>query len=189
MLVSQEVIKAYQVVKSGGVLLYPTDTIYGLGCDAMNESGIERIFQIKRRDFRKRFIILLDTAEKLTLYLEQVPAIAWDLLEQTVRPTTFIYPSAKNLPSNLLAEDGSIAIRIVDKHEFCRRLISMLGHPLVSTSANISGQLEPITFDQISEEIKNAVDYIVPPLHFVEDLRPSTIIRLIDDYNFEIIRE
>ncbi|MDR1879024.1 MAG: threonylcarbamoyl-AMP synthase [Bacteroidales bacterium] len=189
MKLTEEIIKTNEYLKRGSVILYPTDTIWGLGCDATNAVAINRIFAIKKRRTNKSLLILLDEVEKLSLYIDSIPAIAWDLVTQANRPTTFIYRHVKNLPQNLIAPDGSIAIRIV-RNEFCKRLISMLGRPIVSTSANISGMPTPVSFNQISEGIKRQVDYIVDAsISIVEDVKPSTIIRFIDDYTFEIIRD
>ena len=187
--ISKEIIKTAEYVKNGSVILYPTDTIWGLGCDATNSAAIDRIFAIKQRILSKNLLILLDEAEKLPLYLDHIPEIAWDLIEHANRPTTFIYSGVKNLPKNLIANDGTIAIRVV-RNEFCKRLISLLGRPIVSTSANISGMPTPASFNQISEDVKNQVDYIVDAeVSPTIDVKPSTIIRFIDDYNFEVIRE
>jgi L-threonylcarbamoyladenylate synthase len=187
--ISKEIIKTVEFVKKGGIILYPTDTIWGLGCDATNPSAIDRIFAIKQRILSKSLLILLDEAEKLPLYIEHIPEIAWDLIEHANRPTTFIYNGVKNLPKNLIAQDGTIAIRIV-RNEFCKRLISLLGRPIVSTSANVSGFPTPISFNQISDNVRNQVDYIVDTaVSHVEDVKPSTIIRFVDDYNFEVIRD
>ena len=187
--IREEIIKANEYLKRGSIILYPTDTIWGLGCDATNIDAINRIFAIKKRIMSKSLLILLDEAEKLPLYIDHIPEIAWDLIEQANRPTTFIYKHVKNLPKNLIAQDGTIAIRIV-RNEFCKRLISLFGKPIVSTSANVSGFSTPVSFSQISEDIKNQVDYIVEPsLSSVEDIKPSTMIRFIDDYTFEVVRE
>jgi len=188
-MINQEVITSYEYLKKGSVILYPTDTIWGLGCDATNLSAVNRIFTIKKRPSQKSFIILLDEVEKLPFYIEHIPEIAWDLIENAARPTTFIYEGVKNLPSKLIASDGTIAIRIV-RNEFCRKLINLLGKPLVSTSANITGLSTPITFNQISQEIIRQVDYVVDPSSVVvEDAKPSTVIRFTDNYSFEIVRE
>jgi L-threonylcarbamoyladenylate synthase len=188
-MLNEEVIKAYEVVKKGGVMLYPTDTIWGLGCDATNFSAVTRIFNIKKRPPTKSFIILLDEAEKLPFYIEHIPEIAWDLIENTTRPTTFIYKGVKNLPPKLIASDGTIAIRIVH-NEFCKKVINLLGKPLISTSANITGTSTPLNFKEISQEIIQKVDYVVDPsTAIVEDAKPSTMIKFIDDYSFEVIRD
>jgi len=187
--ISKEVIKTTEYLQKGSIILYPTDTIWGLGCDATNVSAINKIFAIKQRKTSKSLIILLDEAEKLPLYLDHIPEIAWDLIEQATRPTTFIYKHVKNLPKNLLTKDGTVAIRIV-RNEFCKRIIGLLGKPIVSTSANVSGSPAPASFNQISHEIKNKVDYIVDTsISHLEDVKPSTIIRFIDDYNFEVVRD
>jgi L-threonylcarbamoyladenylate synthase len=187
--ISKEIIKTTEYLKKSSTILYPTDTIWGLGCDATNAAAIDKIFAIKQRKTSKSLLILLDEAEKLPLYLEHIPEIAWDLIEQANRPTTFIYKGVKNLPKNLIAKDGTIAIRIV-RNEFCKRVISLLGKPIVSTSANVSGKSTPASFSQISDEVKNQVDYIVDTsISQVEDVKPSTLIRFIDDYNFEVIRD
>jgi L-threonylcarbamoyladenylate synthase len=187
--ISEEIIKTNEYLKKGSIILYPTDTIWGLGCDATNTVAIDKIFTIKRRRTSKSLLILLDEVEKLSLYLEHIPEIAWDLIAQANRPTTFVYKHVKNLPRNLIAPDGTIAIRVV-RNEFCKRLISLLGKPLVSTSANISGRPAPVLFKDISPEIKRTVDYIVEPsVSQIEDIKPSTMIRFIDDYTFEVIRE
>ncbi|MDR2408080.1 MAG: threonylcarbamoyl-AMP synthase [Bacteroidales bacterium] len=187
--ISEEIIRTNEHLKRGSIILYPTDTIWGLGCDATNVTAIDKIFTIKRRKTSKSLLILLDEVEKLSLYLDHIPEIAWDLIEHTNRPTTFIYNHVKNLPKSLIAQDGTIAIRIV-RNEFCKRLISLFGKPIVSTSANISGKPAPALFKDISQEIKNLVDYIVDAsVSQLEDIKPSTMIRFIDDYTFEIIRD
>jgi len=188
-MVKEESIKTYEALKKGAVILYPTDTIWGLGCDATNAAAVERVFTIKRRPSQKNLILLLDEVEKLPLYIEHIPEIAWDLIQQASRPTTFIYSGAKNLPHKLIAADGTIAIRIV-KHPFCKKIIQLLGKPLVSTSANVTGLPTPLYFKEISQEIIRKVDYVVEPTDvIVEDVKPSTIIRFIDDYSFEVVRE
>jgi len=187
--ISKEIIKTAEYLKKGSTILYPTDTIWGLGCDATNSAAIDRVFAIKQRRLSKSLLILLDEAEKLPLYIEHIPEIAWDLIEQASRPTTFIYKGVKNLPKNLIAQDGTIAIRIV-RNEFCKRLISLLGSPIVSTSANVSGMPAPVSFNQISDNVKNQVDYIVDTsISHVEDVKPSTLIRFINDYSFEVVRD
>lgn len=187
--ISEEIIKTNEYLKKGSVILYPTDTVWGIGCDATNTSAINRIFDIKKRSSSKSFLILLDEPEKLSLYVEHIPIIAWDLIEQANRPTTFIYSRVKNLPSSLIAPDGTIAIRIV-RNEFCKKLISLFGKPIVSTSANLSGEPTPVRYQDISEELKSKMDYIVnQEIGSIGDVKPSTIIRFIDDYNFEIVRD
>lgn len=184
-----EVKKCVELLLDGKVILYPTDTIWGLGCDATNVEAIKKIIKIKQRHEKKSLIILLDNENKLPLYVSKIPLIAWDLLSHTYRPTTYIYPTAKNLPQELIASDGTIAIRIV-KNKFCQKLIHQLGHPIISTSANLTDKHSPQTYQEISNEIINAVDYIVPEdFDEARDLKPSRLIKFIDDYNFVVVRE
>ena len=141
----QETEKCAELLRAGKVIAYPTDTVWGIGCDATNEEALMRIYRIKQRNEKKSMIILLDSAERLPMYVENIPLIAWDLIPHVSRPTTFIYPKAKNLPQKLIHNDGSIAIRIT-LNEFCKKLIRTLGRPIVSTSANIADAPTPQTF-------------------------------------------
>jgi L-threonylcarbamoyladenylate synthase len=156
----KEVEAALQVLKDGGVILYPTDTIWGLGCDATNTKAVARIYDIKKRDDSKSLIILVAEERDIMLYAASPDPAVFDFLEQQSKPTTIIFENAIGLPDNLIAEDGSIAIRIV-QDEFCRHLIKRLRAPLVSTSANISGEKSPAFYDEVSETIKSQVDYVV----------------------------
>lgn len=156
----EEINTTLKVLKEGGTILYPTDTVWGLGCDATNSEAIQKLFKIKKREESKSLIILIDDETKLNKYVKEVPEIAWELIESSERPLTIIFPAACNLPKNLVAADGSIAIRVV-KDEFCRKLINRLGKPLVSTSANISGESTPASFHQISKDVLNSVDHVV----------------------------
>jgi len=180
--------KAVKVLEDGGTLLYPTDTIWGLGCDATNTQAVQKIFRIKSRTEAKSLIILIDHIDKLPIYVEKVPDITEDLLASITNPVTIIYSNARKLASNVVAADGTIAIRIV-KDDFCWELIRRFGKPIVSTSANISGFDPPVTFSQIADEIKNAVDYIVSyKQDYFTRSKPSTIIRLREDGMYTIIR-
>lgn len=184
-----EIKKCKKLLQEGKVILYPTDTIWGLGCDATNPEALNKIYKIKQRHERKSVIILLDNENRLPMYVSKIPLIAWDLLAHTYRPTTYIYPGAKNLPPELIPNDGTIAIRIV-KNKFCQKLIQELGLPIVSTSANVSGKPTPQRFLEITPEILSQVDYIVPEeFDDCTDLKSSRLIKFIDDYNFVIIRE
>lgn len=155
-----EIDKALVVLKNGGTILYPTDTVWGLGCDATNEAAVEKIFKIKKRAEEKSLVLLVADKKSIYEHSNKVPNTIFNYLENVTKPTTVVYEAAKNLPAKLIHEDGSIAIRLV-KDEFCQALIEALGHPIVSTSANISGQPTPLNFETIEEEIKNAVDYVV----------------------------
>lgn len=186
---SQEVINTCSVLAKGGTILYPTDSIWGIGCDATNQKAIDKIMQIKKRPVEKSMLILVDKAERIEQFVEKIPEIAWDLFTKTTRPTTFIYPNVKNLPKNLIASDGSIGIRITS-NDFCKRVIRLLGNPIVSTSANLSGHTPALSYYDIPKEIIQQVDYIVnPDICVINDNKPSTIIRFIDDYSFEVVRE
>lgn len=180
--------KALKVLGEGGILLYPTDTIWGLGCDATNAKAVEKIYHIKSRAEAKSLIILIDNIDKLTTYIKKVPDITSDLLASITNPVTIIYSNAQRLASNVIASDGTIAIRIV-KDDFCAELIRRFGKPIVSTSANISGIEAPVVFSQIAPEIKNSVDYtVVYKQDYFTRAKPSTIIRLRDDGMYTIIR-
>jgi L-threonylcarbamoyladenylate synthase len=186
-----EVQNALKVLAEGGTILYPTDTIWGIGCDATNATAVEKIFDIKKRGAEKSVIILLDDVSKLRNYVEHVPKEALALLETTERPLTIIYPLAnkKNLAENVLAADGSVAIRVT-RDLFCRQMIAEFGKPIVSTSANVSGENPPGNFQEISDEIKNAVDYIVRYRQEEKsNPRPSVIIRVGQKGEIEFIRK
>lgn len=173
----------------GNVILYPTDTVWGLGCDAENASAVKKIFRIKEREESKSMIILAADVDMVRHYLKEVPGKLEDLVKAQERPTTFVLPGAQNLPEDLLAADGSIAVRVVND-EFCHRLIRQIGRPLVSTSANISGAPAPRSFAEISDEIKERVDYVVQWRQEEEAAsQPSRILK-IDAYGKQtIIRE
>lgn len=181
--------QAVEVMNRGGVILYPTDTIWGIGCDACNEEAVQRIFSIKRRADSKALITLVDSDAKIPFYVEDVPEVAWDLMECAERPLTIIYDRARNLAPNLLAEDGSAGIRVT--HEpFSRELCLRMKRAVVSTSANISGEPSPRNFEEISEEIKQAVDYICTSRRHERNLeKASSIIKLGSGGLVKIIRE
>jgi len=185
----KEIIKCAELLRAGKVLLYPTDTVWGIGCDATNEEALMKIYRIKQRNEKKSMIILLDSAERLPMYVQDIPLIAWDLIPQVSRPTTFIYPTAKNLPSKLVHDDGTIAIRVTS-NEFCRKLIRELKRPIISTSANIAGEPTPQTFINIEQKVIDQMDYVVPQEYATSiDYKPSRVIKFLDDYNFSIIRD
>ena len=180
---------ALQHLRKGDIILYPSDTIWGLGCDARNEKAVGKIFSLRQRSDSKAFIILITKIEQLSEYVLEVPELAWNLVEFAEKPLTVIYPKGKNLPANLMGEDGSIAIRLV-KDEFCKGLVHKFERAIVSTSANISGQPSPLKFEDISLEIVNGVDYILRnPKGENKNLQPSQIIKLGLDFGFEFIRK
>ncbi|WP_259067311.1 L-threonylcarbamoyladenylate synthase [Mucilaginibacter sp. X4EP1] len=187
-MLKEEVAKALKVVQDGGIILYPTDTIWGIGCDATNTEAVKKIFNLKQRSEAKSMIILLDTENKLESYVSDVNPIAYDLIEYAENPLTLVMPGAKNVSPALINSDGSIGIRIV-KHPFCEQLIQRMRKPLVSTSANISGKPSPQYFSQIDSEIIDGVDYVVDvDQHDMEIKTPSTIMRLAPDGRFEFLR-
>lgn len=185
----EDIKNAFDVLIKGGLILYPTDTIWGIGCDATNEEAVRRVYELKRRIDSKALITLLDNPVKLDYYIDGVPEIAWDLIELSDKPLTIIYDNARNVAHNLIAEDGSLAIRIT-KEEFSNELCKRFRKALVSTSANISGQPSPANFSEISEEIKAGVDYIV---NYKQDemnkSKASSIIKLGITGEVKIIRE
>ena len=176
-------------MNEGGVILYPTDTIWGIGCDATNEEAVRRVYEIKQRSDSKALLVLVDTSVKVDFYVQDVPNVAWDLIELAEKPLTIIYSGARNLAPNLLAEDGSVGIRVTNE-EFSQRLCRQFRKAIVSTSANISGQPSPGNFSEISDEIKSKVDYIVG--YRQDDMghpKPSGIIKMDKNGVFKIIRE
>lgn len=187
---TEDIKKACQILREGGVILYPTDTIWGIGCDATNPEAVRRIYEIKQRIDNKAMLVLVDSAVKVDFYVKDVPNIAWDLIDLTDKPLTIIYSGARNLAENLLAEDGSIGIRVTNE-TFSKRLCQQFRKAIVSTSANISGQPSPRCFSEISKEIKDAVDYIVG--YHQEDTTtspsPSSIIKLGEGGIVQIIRK
>lgn len=155
----EDIRRAIEVMNQGGIILYPTDTIWGLGCDATNPEAVRRIYEIKQRTNAKALISLVDSETKVQFYVKEVPEVAWDVMELSEKPMTVVFDGGRNLAPNLLAEDGSVAIRIT-KEAFSKELCMRMKRAVVSTSANISGQPAPRCFAEISEEIKKAVDYI-----------------------------
>ena len=176
------------IVKKGGIIIYPTDTIWGIGGDATNPRVIEKIYKIKGRNKEKSFIILVDGYKMLQNYVEEIPMKIWEILEKSLKPTTVIYPNPKNLPEELLAKDGSIAIRIIKKG-FAKDLIKNIGVPLISTSANISGMSSPKSFDDIDASILQNADYVVNLHRKTISAKPSKILKWSKENGIEIIRD
>lgn len=183
-----EVNKAVEVMRQGGTILYPTDTVWGIGCDATNEEAVRRVFAIKRRSDSKALICLVDSPFRLQAYVPRLSQQAWDLMELSTRPLTLIHDGAVGLAPGVLGADGSVALRAT-REEFSHELCYRFQKPVVSTSANVSGAPTPRTFDEISEEIKAAVDYVVNYDRRNKQRRqPSTIIRIRPNGAFTIIR-
>ena len=176
-------------MREGGVILYPTDTVWGIGCDATNEDAVRRVYEIKQRQDSKAMLVLVDSSVKVDFYVRDVPEVAWDLIDLADKPLTIICSGARNLAANLLAEDGSVGIRVTNE-EFSKRLCQQFRKAIVSTSANISGQPSPKNFSEISEEVKSAVDYIVGyRQEEMSNPKPSSIIKLGKGGVIKIIRE
>lgn len=184
----EDIRNAVEVLRRGGVILYPTDTVWGIGCDATNAEAVKRVYEIKQRDDSKAMICLVDSSNRLQKYIKRVPDVAWDIFDLSTKPTTVILDGAVNLPENLIAEDGSIAMRVTDE-EFSKELCYRFQKPIVSTSANISGQETARTFQDISPEIIDAVDYVCASRrHERNPNKPSSIIKLGQGGEITIIR-
>ena len=186
---NEDIKEACRVMAAGGVILYPTDTVWGIGCDATNAEAVRRVYAIKQRTDSKAMLVLVDSAVKVDFYVTDVPSVAWDLIDLATRPLTIIYSGARNLAPNLLAADGSVGIRVTTE-PFSQQLCQRFRKAIVSTSANVSGQPSPRCFAEISTEIRHAVDYMVS---YRQDdtaqTRPSSIIKLGNGGLVQIIRE
>lgn len=185
---NEDISNALHAIQSGGVIVYPTDTIWGIGCDATCDEAVRRIFDIKKRQDSKSFLILVDSLDMLHQTVDNIPVKAFDLIDTYTEPLTIIYDSPRNVSPLLLAEDGSLGIRIC-KHEWCNALCKRLGKPLVSTSANISGLPSPTVFSDISEEIISRADYVAKyHREFSQINSPSRIIKLSTNGDVKTIR-
>ncbi|CAA7387009.1 L-threonylcarbamoyladenylate synthase [Chryseobacterium fistulae] len=177
-----------EILKSGGTILYPTDTIWGIGCDATNIEAVHKVFDIKKREKNKSMIILVESEKRLQ-DLVDVPEIAWEIIDISEKPVTIVYENPRGLPKELLAEDGSIGIRLI-KTDFCKKLISKLNKPLVSTSANFSGDKSPLKFSDVSPKIVDLVDYAVEEdREIVSKYSGSSVIKIWSDNRIKILRE
>ena len=186
--IAEDIKIAVQTLRQGGLILYPTDTIWGIGCDASNEEAVRRIFRLKQREDSKAMICLVDSADRMQRYLRQVPDVAWDLIEYAEKPLTIILDGATGLAPSLTGEDGSVGLRVTREnisHELCYRFQKAI----VSTSANISGQPSPACFAEVADEIKQGVDYIMRSRqNDTSKAKPSQIIKLGLDGRVSIIR-
>ncbi len=184
---NEDLKKAVEVLRNGGVILYPTDTIWGLGCDACDAKAVERIFKIKRRADSKSMLSLVASDGMLQQFVAEVPEAAWQLIDASVNPLTIIYDNPRGIAGNLRAEDGSAGFRITSE-AYSRGLCQRLRHPVVSTSANISGKPAPKHFSDIDPEVLNAVDYIAEYGRDTKESSPSNIIKVTDSNVITIIR-
>lgn len=182
-----DVIKAIEGLKEGKSLLYPTDTIWGLGCDATNEEAINKVFEIKSRPKNKSFIVLVSSVAMLERYVSEFPEVCYDLIDLAEKPLTIIYDCPVGLPKSLLAEDGSIGIRVT-KDQICNHIIQGLRKPIVSTSANLSGEPNPKSFHDINSKIKDSVDMILEERWDENMNQPSSIIKIGADHSVKVIR-
>jgi L-threonylcarbamoyladenylate synthase len=189
MIMEEEIKNALQVLRDGGVILYPTDTVWGIGCDARSKEAVAKVYAIKKRAEYKSLVALVCDEKMLNRHVKEVPEVAWELIEAADRPLTIIYPDARLLAENMIAADGSVGIRIV-KDPFCHTLIHKFGKPIVSTSANISGEDTPAKFSDIRLDIVNNVDYIVNlRRNENQEAQPSTIIKVAMNGEFKILRK
>ncbi|APX99686.1 L-threonylcarbamoyladenylate synthase [Lacinutrix venerupis] len=184
----EEIDKAIAVLKSGGLIVYPTDTVWGIGCDATNAEAVKKVYKLKQRQDNKALICLVNNYSMLEKHVDNVPKMAYTILDIADKPTTIIYDAPAGVAENLIAEDNTLAIRIVD-HDFCKKLIRYLGRPIVSTSANIAGKPTPKSFKEIDEAILKGVDYVVNLQQQKNGGNPSTIIKLSNTSGVKIIRE
>jgi L-threonylcarbamoyladenylate synthase len=185
---NKEINSALQVLKAGGIILYPTDTVWAIGCDASNSEAIDKIFALKKRNKNKPLTCLVSDNRMLKKYVKNVPATALNIIEVVDKPTTIIYDEAQNLPSNLIAKDGTVALRIPED-DFCYWLSRKLNGAIVSTSANISHEPTPKSFKEISAEVLKGVDYVVNLHNEKICSKPSSIIQLKNNGTVKIIRE
>lgn len=185
----EDIKKSIEILRKGGIILYPTDTIWGIGCDATNAEAVKRVYELKKRADNKAMLVLIDSEDKLDRYVSEVPEVAYQLIEVAVKPLTIVYDGAYNLASNLLGDNSSVGIR-VSGEQFSQQLCRRFGKPIVSTSANISGEPSAKTFKEVSDEIKKGVDYIVN--YRQNDSNPheaSSIIKLGVDGEVKILRK
>ena len=185
---NEEINKCIEVLQNGGLILYPTDTIWGIGCDATNEEAVKRVYDLKKRKDSKALICLVANDVMLERTVEEVPEVAYDIIDLSTKPTTIIYDKPKGVAKNLVAEDNTLAIRVASD-KFCRYLINKFKKPIVSTSSNLSGKPTPKSFNEIDPVILKGVDYVVNLQPEQKSAVPSAIIKLGNDGTVKIIRK
>lgn len=186
--VNKEVANAFEVIKNGGIILYPTDTVWGIGCDATNEEAVKRIYRLKQREESKSMIVLINGDRLLYQTFNHIPQVAFDILEFADKPTTLVLDDPRNVAKNLVAADCSLGVRIVTE-PFVYKLVERMKKPLVSTSANISGHSTPAQFNEIHPDIVKGVDYVVGLHHDKINKKSSTVIKLTKDSQVKILRK
>ena len=184
---NQEILNAFEIIKQGGIILYPTDTVWGIGCDATNADAVAKIYKLKQRAETQSMICLMHGEKMMYNVFKEIPDVAWQIMDLSEKPTTLILDNPRNVAPNLIAVDKTLGIRIV-KEPFCFKLMERMKKPLVSTSANISGQPTPNSFKEISQEIIDGVDYVVNLHREKVGGKPSTIIKLTNDSQVKVIR-
>lgn len=186
----EQVDRAFETVKQGGVILYPTDTVWGIGCDATNPDAVEKVYRLKQSGQKKSMLVLMSSVNDALRYTNGVPAVAWDMMEMATNPLTVILPGASGLARNLIPEEGTLGVRIPDD-EFCQALLGRMRRPLVSTSANITGQPAPLRYEDIAPEIFEGVDMAVDPSCESRTAtgKPSSLVKIGTGGEIEIIRE
>ncbi len=185
----EEIHKALQTLKKGGIILYPTDTVWGIGCDATNMNAVEKVYSLKKRDPDKSLIVLVSDDNMMNLYVPDAPSVAWDLLAMSEDPLTIVFEKVRGLAPNVIAQDGTCGIRIV-KDAFCNKLIHLFGKPIVSTSANLSGEETSGDFSSIPSVILSGVDHIVNPDKELKGIRkPSSIVMIRNNGEVKVIRK
>ena len=186
--INQEIHKAHEIIKEGGIILYPTDTVWGIGCDATNKDAVAKIYALKQREETKSMIVLMNGEKMMYNVFKEIPEVAWQILDLSEKPTTLILDNPRNIAENLIAPDKTLGIRVI-KEPFCFKLLERMKRPLVSTSANISGKPTPLNFKEISKEILNGVDYVVNLPNEKMTGKPSTIIQLTSNSVVKVIRK
>lgn len=185
---TDEINKAIEVLEKGGLILYPTDTVWGIGCDATNENAVKKVYALKRRSDSKAMICLVANDFMLERYVTEVPEVAWDIIDLSEKPTTIIYDNPRGIAKNLIAGDNTLAVRIASDR-FCKYLINKFKRPIVATSANISGEFTPKSFGEIHKDILKGVDYVINLHRDKKNGTPSSIIKLGNDGTVKVIRE
>ena len=184
----REIALALEVLRNGGIILYPTDTVWGIGCDATNAEAVQKIYNLKQSTDKKSMLVLCKDADMVVRYVNKAPGIAFEVMEMATKPLTLILPGASGVAANLIPEEGTLGVRVPD-HEFCQKLLYKFGKPIVSTSANISGEKTPKKIAEVAKEILEGVDFVVNPrFQGKPTCQPSSIIAFTEDCQVNIIR-